>query len=300
MRILVTGGAGFVGAALCAALLDRSCVSHVRVLDDLSTGDPDGLDGAELRTASVLDRDAVAAATEGMDAVVHLAARPASPETDVTGTLNVLDACREHAARVILASSASVYGSAPGLPKREELPARPLTTDAAGKVAAEAYTLAYAASFGLPVLPLRLFSLYGPGQRPGRGAAVIASFVDAALRGAPLRVYGNGRQTRDFTYVGSAAEVLAEAVLRKVTSPAPVNLGFGTRVPVLEVAHLVGDLVGRRPEIVYLPPRTGDVRDSQAAPGSLAELFPEVKPVDLLDGLVRTIAWQRALSSCAR
>ncbi len=305
MKIVVTGGAGFIGANLCRALLSRPQVTEVVALDDLSTGSAANLADTPLVVGTILDRPLLEEVVAGADAVVHLAARPSVPrsiadpvashEVNATGTLYVLEACRRAGAHVVAASSSSVYGESDAPRKHEDLPTRPLSPYGASKLATEAYTLAYAASFGLPVLPLRFFNVYGPLQQAGHAyAAVIPAFVAAALRGAPLPVHGDGRQVRDFTYVGTVVATIVDALERRVTSATPVNLAFGTRVPVLELAARVALAVGRPLEVLHTPARTGDIRTSQACPDRLRALFPEVCPVPLDDGLAATVAWFRA------
>ncbi|MEU4834253.1 NAD-dependent epimerase/dehydratase family protein [Streptosporangium sp. NPDC023615] len=304
MRVLVTGGAGFIGAHLCRTLAARGDVRRVTVLDDLSSGDPANLDGveAEVVTGSILDRDLLGDLTADVTHVIHLAARPSVPRSladplashavNATGTLYVLEACRASRPHVILASSSSVYGDRPEPRKHEDLPTRPLSPYGAGKLAAEAYALAYAASYGLPVLPFRFFNVYGPLQSAGHAyAAVIPAFVSAALRGEPVPLHGDGGQARDFTYVGSVTEILADAAARGVTSTRPVNLAFGTRVSLRQLMDLLGEILGRTVETVPLPPRRGDIRESQASSRLLRELFPGACPISLEDGLRRTVAW---------
>ncbi len=171
---------------------------------------------------------------------------------------------------------------------------------AASKLATESYTLAYAAAFGLPTLAFRFFNVYGPLQPAGHAyAAVVPAFTDAALRGRPLTVFGDGHQTRDFTYVGTVARVLAEAVLRRVTCPNPVNLAFGTRVSVLELAHQLAKTLEVTIEIRHEAARRGDVRDSQADDGALRSLFARLRAVPLEQGLADTVSWFRSLPAYA-
>jgi UDP-glucose 4-epimerase len=306
MRVVVTGGAGFIGANLCRELTARPGVGEVIALDDLSTGRVENLEGsgAVCVEGSILDQALLSEVLAGADAVVHLAARPSIPRSlaapvashaaNATGTLLLLEACRRRSVHVVAASSSSVYGGVPDLPKHEDLPTRPLSPYGASKLAAEAYVLAYGASFGLPVLALRFFNVYGPLQPADHAyAAVVPAFIDAALRGEPLTVHGDGLQTRDFTFVGTVVAVLADAVLRKVTSARPVNLAFGTRMSVLELTRRLSAVLDRPVDLVHVPPRPGDVRDSQAADGRLRRLFPGVEAVPLDTGLERTVAWFR-------
>ncbi|MCW2666037.1 MAG: putative NAD-dependent epimerase/dehydratase [Frankiales bacterium] len=306
----MTGGAGFIGANLCRVLTTRSEVTEVVALDDLSTGLAANLDGVDARlvTGSILDVDLLAEVCAGIDSVVHLAARPSVPrslvdpvashEVNATGTLRVLEAARGTGAHVVVASSSSVYGGTPTLPKSEDLPSRPLSPYAVSKLATEAYAGAYAASYGLPTLAFRFFNVYGPLQTAGHAyAAVVPAFLDAALRGEPLVVHGDGRQSRDFTYVGTVTQVLTDAVLRRVTSPDPVNLAFSTRTTLLELIDLLNAQLGADVAVKHVKPRMGDVRDSQATDASLRRLFPDVEPVALETGLAQTLEWFRSLDA---
>jgi UDP-glucose 4-epimerase len=301
---LVTGGAGFIGANLCRALVARPEVENVTVLDDLSSGDLVNLDGVEVDfvMGSILDGDLLADLVAGTTTVVHLAARPSVPRSltdplashavNATGTLHVLEACRRNKPHVILASSSSVYGNCQEPHKHEDLPTRPLSPYGASKLATEAYALAYAESFGLPVLPFRFFNVYGPMQAADHAyAAVVPAFVSMALRGRPVPIYGDGNQERDFTYVGSVTEVLVDAAVHRVTSTKPVNLAFGTRVSLRHLKDVLGEVLDQHIEPAFLPPRMGDIRESQASPHLLRELFPGVCPVSLEEGLRMTVAW---------
>jgi UDP-glucose 4-epimerase len=307
VRVLITGGAGFIGANLARHLAAADWVAEVRVLDDLSSGDAANLDGVDvdLRAASILDRDALADAAAGVDAIVHLAAVPSVPrsvadpvtshEANATGTLRVLEAARAAGGvHVVLASSSSVYGANPSLPKHEGLRPEPLSPYAVSKLATEAYASAYASCYGLPVLALRFFNVFGPLQ-PARHAyaAVIPAFVDAAIRGVPLPIHGDGHQSRDFTAVASVAAVLADAVRRRVTSDYAVNLAFGSRQTLLEVVGELSAVVGTELQVEHLPVRAGDVRHSQADQTRLRELFPDIEPVAFRDGLRATVDWFR-------
>jgi len=306
MRVLVTGGAGFIGANLCRELADRPEIDAVIALDDLSTGSAENLRGvdAKLVEGSILDRDLLAELTDTADAVIHLAALPSVPrsladplrtfEVNATGTVYVLEACRRKSLHVVAASSSSVYGDIPVSPKHEDLPTRPLSPYAMSKLSAEAGALAYGTAFGLPALALRFFNVYGPLQTAGHAyAAVIPAFITSALQGEQLRIYGDGSQVRDFTFVTSVTSVLADAVLRQVTSPVPVNLAFGTRISVAELAGRVATAAGGRSEVHHYPPRLGEVQESQADCARLLSLFPDARPVGLDQGLSETVAWFR-------
>ncbi len=214
------------------------------------------MDGVEIVEGSILDQRALDTTVSGAGAIVHLAARPsvtrsledplASHEVNATGTLRVLEAAR-HAggSHVIVASSSSVYGAKPALPASEAAAVAPVSPYAASKAAAEAYSLSYGGSFGLPVTVYRFFNVFGPLQRADHAyAAVVPAFVSAALAGKALPVHGDGSQTRDFTYVGSVVQVLAATVTRRVVAPAPVNLAFGSRSSLLEVVSALEIVIG--------------------------------------------------------
>jgi UDP-glucose 4-epimerase len=307
VRVVVTGGAGFIGANLCRELAARPEIDEVVALDDLSTGFAANLEGvgAELVEGSILDRPLLAKVLDSAAHVVHLAARPSVPrslvdpvashEVNATGTLYVLEAARTTGAHTVVASSSSVYGSTPVLPKHEDLPTRPMSPYAVSKLATEAYALAHQVSFELPTLVFRFFNVYGPLQAAGHAyAAVVPAFIDAALRGEPVTIHGDGLQTRDFTYVGTVSKVLADAVVGRVTSPGPVNLAFGTRSTLLELVAALEGLLGQPVERRHQEPRRGDVRDSQASSGRLRALFPALEAVPLEQGLRETLDWFRS------
>jgi UDP-glucose 4-epimerase len=197
---------------------------------------------------------------------------------------------------VIVASSSSVYGANPILPKREDQVPRPVSPYAATKLADEGYAVAYAASFGLPVLVFRFFNVFGPLQ-PGDHdyAAVIPRFATAALTGRPLEVHGDGEQSRDFTFVGDVSSILVDAVVRRVTAPGPINLAFGTNNTLLRVIELLRGLVDAPLRVEHVEPRPGDVRHSQADCTRLLELFPDVAAVPFADGLRATVEWLKSV-----
>ena len=309
MKVVVTGGAGFIGANLSRTLAAHEAVTEVIAFDNLSTGFATNLDGvdATLVEGDILDDAALDAVIGDAGAVVHLAARPSVPRSvkdpvashlaNATGTVNVLEAARRAGnIQVIVASSSSVYGSNPALPKHEDLATRPMSPYAASKLATEAYTLAYGSTYDMPTLAFRFFNVFGPLQAAGHAyAAVIPAFVDAALAGRPIPIQGDGTQSRDFTYVDTVAAVITDAVARGVSSPEPVNLAFGTRTNLLDVIDLLERELGTTLEREFLPSRVGDVPHSQAANDRLRALFPAIEPVELEEGLRRTIEWFRTL-----
>lgn len=305
MRVVVTGGAGFIGANLCRALAAHPAVTSVVALDDLSTGDRSNLVGVGvvLLEGSILDAAVLRHAIAGADAVVHLAARPSVPrsladpaashEVNATGTMRVLEAARAAGgAHVVVASSSSVYGANPTLPKHEGLATMPRSPYAASKLATESYALAWQHSFGLSVLAFRFFNVFGPLQSAGHDyAAVVPAFIDATLRGDRLRVNGDGKQTRDFTFVRTVAAVITDAVVRRLSVPEPVNLAYGTRTDLMTVIDLLEQITGRSANVEHVETRPGDVRHSQADNARLLELFPGIAPVDLATGLRETVDW---------
>ena len=305
----MTGGAGFIGANLGRELLRRDEVDEVVALDDLSTGSKDNLAGTEIALieGTILDPDALDAACDGASAVVHLGALPSVPRSvrdplashhaNATGTLEVLQAARRAGdLHVVSASSSSVYGANRELPKRESMRTAPISPYAVSKQATEAYTLSFGHTYGLPTMAFRFFNVYGPLQAAGHAyAAVLPAFIDAALRGRPLTIHGDGEQTRDFTFVGTVTRVLADAVVRRISDLEPVNLAFGSRTSLNTVVDELEGILGFRPEVEHVESRAGDVRDSQADNSRLLSHFPEVEPVPLREGLRATVDWFRTL-----
>jgi processive 1,2-diacylglycerol beta-glucosyltransferase len=307
MKVVVTGGAGFIGSHVCAALLGTPGVTEIVVIDDLSTGRRSNVDRAACRliVGSVLDSALLDRELRGSDAVVHLAAMASVPRSlhdpvgcdlvNVSGTVRVLNAARRTGScQVILASSSAVYGNSAATVKHENTPVRPVTPYAVSKLAGEMYAELYARQFGVDMLALRLFNAYGPGhQVDGRYPAVIPSFLRSALAGQPLTVYGDGRQTRDFVHVETIATVIVEAVRRRVTSATPVNVGSGVPRSLIDVISELELLLGRRLVIEHVPARAGDVRDSCAGISRMRALFPAVEVNGLTDGLSAMLASER-------
>lgn len=307
MKVVVTGGAGFIGANLVRRLAATPEVDRIVVVDDLSTGDAarlEGLDAVELVKGSILDADLLGGATSGCDAIVHLAALASVPESldrpdayhdvNVTGTLRVLEAARRTGAQVIVASSAAVYGQHPPLPAAETLPTDLHSIYASSKLAAEAHALAYGNAFDLPVLVFRFFNVFGPLQDVGHVyAAVVPAFVSAAVRGEPVTIFGDGEQTRDMVPVGAVTAVLTDAVVRRVTHAAPVNLAVGNRRSLLDIVTGLEQILGAPVARTHAPERAGDVRHSQADTSTLRQLFGDLEVPDFGDELRATVEWFR-------
>lgn len=307
MDAIVTGGAGFIGAHVVGALRRLPHVDAITVIDDLSSGSRHNLasvEGVELVVGSVTDQALLDETCAGADVVIHLAAQVSVAESvadprhthdvNATGTVSVLEAARKNSAHTIVASSSAVYGSSPALPKHELLPPETLSPYASSKLATEASALAYQAAYGLPVLALRFFNVFGPLQPAEHAyAAVIPSFISAALANRPLTIYGDGHQTRDFIDVRSVANVIAGAVARRVAHAGPVNVAFGTRRSLLELIDTLEAVLGRGLEVEHLPERAGDVRHSQADDTRLRSLFPELAPTDFDAALRTTVDWWR-------
>jgi len=309
VKVVVTGGAGFIGANLLSHLGRRHPDWELVALDDLSSGFRSNLTAcpqAWLLEGSILDENVLEAAFDGADAVVHLAARPSVPrsiadpvtahEVNATGTMRVLEAARRAGGpHVIVASSSSVYGANPTLPKVETLATRPISPYAASKLATESYTLAWGHSYGLPVLAFRFFNVFGPLQAAGHAyAAAIPTFIDAALAERSIPLHGSGQQSRDFTFVGTVAEVIGRAIDSRITSPEPVNLAFGSNITLLEVIKEIEAILGRSVAVDHLPPRAGDVTHSQADNSLLRSLIPGIEPVEFSEGLRQTVEWSRS------
>ncbi len=311
MTILVTGGAGFIGANLVRTLVAAD--HEVVVLDDLSTGLESNLHGLDARlvVGSIEDPQVVLDAAQGATAIVHLAARGSVPRSianpmathavNATGTLHVLEAARAVQAQVLLTSSSSVYGANGVLPKREQMWTQPISPYGASKLAAESYALAFAEVYGLEVLVLRLFNVYGPLQRHDHPyAAVIPRFAWAALHGQSLEVHGDGEQTRDFTHVSSVVGVIMTAIADRVTMSLPVNLAFGASVSVNQLVTELQAQLGRPMQVERHAARPGDVRDSSCDPTLLLEQFPKAEPVAFRDGLASVIDWLRSQDESKR
>ncbi len=305
MKIVITGGAGFIGANLVKFLNTHTPEAEISVIDDLSLGLKENLETRQVDfyQGSILDSGLLNRVFNGADSVVHLAAIGSVPrsvaypiathEANATGTLAVLEAAKNSEVdQVIVASSSSVYGSNPALPKKEEDWTRPLSPYGVSKLATEAYALAYQHSYGLKTLAFRFFNVYGPLQRADHPyAAVIPKFLDAALTRGTVTIFGDGSQTRDFTYVDSVCATIADAVTRRCSSESPLNLAFGTRISLLDLVAIIEQELDRSLEVELQPTRPGDIKDSQADPERLRREFPSVQPTPLRLGIRSTAQW---------
>lgn len=305
--VLITGGAGFIGSNLAHRCVREGIV--VRVLDDFSTGRESNLAGVEGRV-EVIRGDlrhaaSLASAMRGVRTVLHLAAIPSvsrsvsDPATtqavNVEGTLRLLEAARAQCvSRIVLYSSSSVYGESPELPKRESMRPQPISPYGASKLAAEALASAWARSYGMSIVALRPFNVYGPRQDPASEyAAVVPRFVTALLQGRPGTIYGDGSQTRDFTYVDDMVDATVRAARWEGGSGEVFNVSGGARTSVLELYAAIERAVGVRLPPVHAPVRTGDILHSHAD-GSAASAFGYTPRVALGEGIGRTVEWFRA------
>jgi nucleoside-diphosphate-sugar epimerase len=308
-RALVTGGAGFIGSHLAIAL--DSIGAKITVLDDLcGGGDPAALPPTiEFVKGSILDQPLVEKCTAGRQFVFHQAALGSVPrsveqprlfnEVNVTGTLNVLEAARKAGVkRVMFAASSSAYGDSPTLPKIETMPVNPRSPYAANKVACEALLSAYAASYEIDTVNLRYFNIFGPRQSPDNAyAAVIAAFAKAIIKGQRPIIYGDGEQSRDFTYVDNVvlANLLAARSETKLNG-AVLNVACGQRITVTELAREMASLLGRSDLTpIYKEERAGDVKHSLADLTLTKKTLGYHPIVAFKDGLATTVKWYAAV-----
>ena len=304
-KYLVTGGAGFIGSNIVDALLHRG--EYVRVLDNFSTGKPQnlvGLDGKiEFIEGDIRDLDRVREAVKGMDYVFHQAALPSIPrsisdpittnEVNLTGTLNVLVASRDaKVKRVIYAASSSAYGDNPTLPKREDMPARPISPYGISKYAGEQYCQIFTEIYVLETVCLRYFNIFGPKQDPHSPySGVISIFIKAYLCGVPPKIYGDGEQSRDFTFVANAVRANLLACDVEGAAGQVFNIACGQRTTINELACLIRELLESDIEPVHVAQRPGEILHSLADISKAQTVLGYDPKVDLTVGLMKTIDW---------
>jgi Nucleoside-diphosphate-sugar epimerases len=307
-HVLVTGGAGFIGSHLVEALLRRG--ERVRVFDNFSTGRRENVQhlhsDIELIEGDLRDFDAVRRAVAGVEVVFHQAALASvqrsvdDPMTtnavNVTGTLHVLMAARDAGVRrVVFASSSSVYGDTPTLPKVETQAPQPLSPYAVSKLAGEQYCMAFSVVYGLPSIALRYFNVFGPRQDPhSEYAAVIPRFIDRMVRGLPPIIYGDGLQSRDFTYIENVVDANLAAADAPASCSTVFNVGAGERTSLLDLAAQINHVLGCRLTPEHHPPRAGDVRHSLASIEAIGQTLGYAPRITLAEGLARTIEWFRS------
>ena len=304
---LVSGGAGFIGFHIVKTLVERG--ERVRVVDNLSTGNIERLDcfrsaidfiDADLADPQVCDR-----VVDGVDYVLHQAAIPsvqrsirdpmASNRANVTATLNLLESCRTHGVRrLVYAASSSAYGDTAVLPKREDMPANPMSPYALQKFVGERYAKLYFDLFKFETVSLRYFNVFGPSQDPySEYSAVIPKFITKLLAGEKLTIFGDGEQSRDFTYVENVVEANLLALTADGAAGKMMNLGCGARISLNQLIRQLEMILGVIAAVEYLPARAGDVRDSLADIGLAQRLLGYRPAVSVEDGLARTVEWFR-------
>ena len=307
MECLVTGGAGFIGSHIAEALLKSG--RKVRILDNFYTGRRQNIASfirdIELIEGDLRDRDAVARAVRGVDVVFHQAAIPSVPrsvrepllthDVNVNGTLGLLLAAKDAGvSRFVYASSSSAYGDTPTLPKVEEMPPSPLSPYAVQKLMGEYYTRVFYLVYGMPTVALRYFNVFGPRQDPASEyAAVIPKFITLMMAGKPPLIYGDGAQTRDFTYIENvvSANMLAADDTRCLGEV--MNISTGQQLGLIELAKAIGNLLGTSIEPVFDHPRDGDIKHSFGSIEKAKRLLGYSVRIGMEEGLSRTIRWYR-------
>ncbi|MGH9936690.1 MAG: SDR family oxidoreductase, partial [Blastocatellia bacterium] len=304
---LVTGGAGFIGSHIAEALVKRG--DRVRVLDSLITGRRENLspiaDEIEFIEGDIRDYATTLRAVQGARVIFHQAAVPSVPRSvaepalnhdiNVNGTFNVLMAAREAGARrVVYAASSSAYGETETLPKQEDMPPSPLSPYAAAKLFGEYYCQVFTRVYGLETVSLRYFNVFGPRQDPSSPySGVISKFITALLNGAPPVIYGDGEQSRDFTYIANVVDANLRAAESNEAIGQVMNLGIGERITLNRLLAELQKVIGANLPARYEETRAGDVRHSLADISRAQELIGYRPLVGLAEGLERTVAWYR-------
>lgn len=310
-KYLVTGAAGFIGRSIAAALVARG--DSVRGIDNFSTGkraNLAGLEAMEFLEGDLSDPSTCARACQGVEIIFHEAALPSVPrsvanplETNlhcVTATLNLLTAARDQGVRrVVYAGSSSVYGDTPTLPKHEAMAPDPISPYAVAKLTGEYYMKSFTRVYGLETVTLRYFNVFGPYQDPtSHYSGVLAIFSRKLLAGEQPTIYGDGEQSRDFTYIDNVvhANLLAAAAPAEKASGKVMNAATGNRITLNEVFRLMSEITGYSGKAAYGPERAGDIRDSLADIRAAEQLIGYRPQVDLREGLRRTLDWYRTAS----
>jgi len=299
-KVLVTGGAGFIGSHLVDRLLGMGC--EVVVLDSFRTGKMENVsqhlksDRFRLVEGDVRDKRVVRDGMDGVDAVVHLAALISVDESvnnpvetreiNVTGTLNVLEeARRQGVKRFVYASSTAVYGEGNSLPLKEDYPPRPISPYAASKASAECYCKAFHRSYGLETVILRYFNVYGPRQEHNPYSGVISRFLNNALNGKPLVVFGDGKQTRDFMSIDDVVEATMLALENSDLVSETFNVCTGNPTTINELAKTIEEVTGRNLQLVYHKPRKGDIKNNYGDPAKASQILRFRAKINLREGL---------------
>ncbi len=307
---LVTGGAGFIGSHLAEALVRRG--EHVRVVDSLITGKRSNLShlqGVEFIEGDLAEIAVARRACEGMDFVLHQAAIPSVPRSvedpvtsnraNIDASVNILVAARDAGVRrLVYAGSSAAYGDTPTLPKVETMPTAPLSPYALQKLVAEQYCQMFTRLYGLETVTTRYFNVFGPRQDPSSPySGVISLFISALSEGRAPTIYGDGGQTRDFTYVANVVDGVLRACHSDGVSGEVINVATGGRVSLNELFTTLRTLMGASVTPVYQPARAGDIRDSQADISKAGRLLGYAPTVRFEDGLARTVAWVKAAAA---
>jgi nucleoside-diphosphate-sugar epimerase len=303
---LVTGGAGFIGSHLCEELIRRG--ERVRVVDSLITGKRENLahlPQVEFLQGDLADIDVARRAVQGIEYVLHQAAIPSVPRSvedpvtsnraNIDASLSVLVAARDAGVRrVVYAGSSSAYGNSETLPKVETMPTAPLSPYALQKLVAEQYCQMFTSLYGFETVTIRYFNVFGPRQDPSSPySGVISLFISALCKDRRPTIYGDGEQTRDFTYVANVVDGVLRACHAPGASGEIINVATGGRISLKQLFETVKRKVGSQLEPIYSEPRAGDVRDSQADIGKAERLLGYTPSVSFDDGLGRTVAWYR-------
>jgi len=305
-QYLVTGGAGFIGSHLAEELIRRG--ERVRIVDSLITGKRQNLahlQQAEFLEGDLADFEVAQRAVQGVDYVLHQAAIPSVPRSvvdpitsnraNIDASLNVLVAARDAGVRrVVYAASSSAYGNTPTLPKNETMPTAPLSPYALQKLVAEQYCQMFTGLYGLETVSIRYFNVFGPRQDPSSPySGVISVFIRALVDGRRPTIYGDGGQTRDFTYVANVVDGVLRACQAPAASGEVINVATGGRISLNQLFEALNQLTGAGVEPIYADTRTGDVRDSQADIGKARRLLGYEPIVGFEQGLEKTVEWFR-------